>query len=859
MKDKIISTLNSKVYLYGKLLSSFIDNIDEIYEVFQDSICTSEDKNNLLITDKKIGVDIELLVILGINIYMEDLKKHSNDILSNLESGQLVVYEGKKYKYKQCEIIKTGYYKGVEKIVLETKNGTIKIDKSQAYKISRYFGESEKLDKMEKHKTIENSRYLISKLLNQNVEELDGILNQQIIVVFESKKYMQDILNNTNIEINGEKYEFSRVFPSRYYSDKDSYINLKGNTFHSKPIFLFTSRFDVADSILGENEYCNKLIFLGEKTYDKSLTIIEDYILEEEQLDKVIFYNTYEKISTIDKLIENDIKVYALENINPRKYKVDNILIDCEKVNTLLYFSKRLLINLLNLDIDFFDKEKFIRSAFILLKMYQVLCIPICELEEKLILDESLKRLKEITESVSEYESIYNKLLKVYENFKNIYDELYLSNPKFDLLQSISDKNSIIILNNDSEINFIQKIDIIYKAIYKLKDLKYINLENEKLIFISFYDNKFINQFDLYNSNDMKNIFYYTEAIKYNTLARNLNKNLQLLYKNNKSKYKFQNEYINLINYRYDRVILNEDKNDYYNIKDINYIQYKDDINNKVFEYEDIEEDYYYDLFNKSKEILDKRIYNSGVHDYDYIYNMKACKKIIFSNNQFAYLTKNYKASCIDINDNYVVKSIDKISINDRLIFTNDKSEEDIDLMFEKIVNSNIFKKQYNEDFENVNYFKSIVKNYAQKYDNDYTLLSIELSHYGIEKVPQAIKQWTENKIVGPREKEVYEIIGKITNDNKLLNEWKVIYNSSEIIRKFKSRLKSIFKHTVRSNIEENIDNEVIKLIIDVFDDLDKYVDIVEVEKIIDLKDNNNIDSQLNCLLGEKYILQEEK
>ena len=473
--------------------------------------------------------------------------------------------------------------------------------------------------------------------------------------------------------------------------------------------------------------------------------------------------------------------------------------------------------------------------------------------------DDTVKRLKEITESVSEYESIYNKLLKVYENFKNIYDELYLSNPKFDLLQSISDKNSIIILNNDSEINFIQKIDIIYKAIYKLKDLKYINLENEKLIFISFYDNKFINQFDLYNSNDMKNIFYYTEAIKYNTLARNLNKNLQLLYKNNKSKYKFQNEYINLINYRYDRVILNEDKNDYYNIKDINYIQYKDDINNKVFEYEDIEEDYYYDLFNKSKEILDKRIYNSGVHDYDYIYNMKACKKIIFSNNQFAYLTKNYKASCIDINDNYVVKSIDKISINDRLIFTNDKSEEDIDLMFEKIVNSNIFKKQYNEDFENVNYFKSIVKNYAQKYDNDYTLLSIELSHYGIEKVPQAIKQWTENKIVGPREKEVYEIIGKITNDNKLLNEWKVIYNSSEIIRKFKSRLKSIFKHTVRSNIEENIDNEVIKLIIDVFDDLDKYVDIVEVEKIIDLKDNNNIDSQLNCLLGEKYILQEEK
>ena len=592
MKNKIISILNSNVYLYGELLSCFLDNIKQIYEVLLDNILVSDYKNNLIISDEKIGIDIILLFILGINVYMEDLNNNSNNILSKLKINQLVVYEGKKYKYKQCEIIKTGYYKGVEKIVLETKNGTIKIDKSQAYKISRYFGESEKLDKMEKHKTIEDSRYLISKLLNQNVEELDGILNQQIIVVFESKKYMQDILNNTNIEINGEKYEFSRVFPSRYYSDKDSYINLKGNKFHSKPIFLFTSRFDVADSILGENEYCNKLIFLGEKTYAKSLTIIEDYILEEEQLDKVIFYNTYEQISTIDKLVENDIKVYALESINPRKYKVDNILIDCEKVNTLLYFSKRLLINLLNSDIDFFDKEKFIRSAFILLKMYQVLCIPICELEENFILDEGLKRLKEITESVFEYESIYNKLLKIYENLKNIYDELYLSNPKFNLLQSISDKNSIIILNNDSEIDFIQKGNISYKAIYKLKDLKYINLENEKLIFISFYDNKFTNQFDLYNSNDMKNIFYYTEAIKYNALARNLNKNLQLLYKNNKLKYKFQNEYINLINYKHDKIILNKDKDDYYNIKAINYIQYKGDTNNKVFEYEDIEEDY---------------------------------------------------------------------------------------------------------------------------------------------------------------------------------------------------------------------------------------------------------------------------
>ena len=139
MKNDVVSILNSNIYLYEKSLSYFVDNIEQIYDVFQGDILASKYKNNLLVTDEKIGIEIILLVILGINVYMEDLKKHGNHILSKLETDELVVYEGKKYKYKKCEIINSGYCKGDEKIVLETKNGTIKINKSEAYKIFRYF------------------------------------------------------------------------------------------------------------------------------------------------------------------------------------------------------------------------------------------------------------------------------------------------------------------------------------------------------------------------------------------------------------------------------------------------------------------------------------------------------------------------------------------------------------------------------------------------------------------------------------------------------------------------------------------------------------------------------------------------
>lgn len=863
MKDKVLSILKSNIYMYEKNLSYFLENIDQLYDVLQGDILKSSYKNNILITSEKIGVDISILVIIAINAYIEDLKNHSNSVLSNLESNQIVIYEGKKYKYINCEVINSGYYKGHEKIVLKTKNGTLKINKSDAYKISRYFGESEKLDKMEKNKNNEERRYLISKLLKQDIKELDGILNQQILVVFKSRKYMEEILSNLIIEVDGKKYDFCRVFPARYYSDKENYIDIKGNKFHSKPIFIFTSRFDVADLLLGENEDCKKLILLEEKSYSKSISIIEDYTLEEEQLDKIIFFNTYNHIINIKNLIEKDVRVYAIEeNSNSKVNKFNNIVVESKEINSLLYDTRKQLIRLLKSDTYFLQQNQFIINVFKILKMYESLCIPICEFEEKYILDECINMIKKITENNFDYKSPYNKLTYIYENLNNIYSRLYTNNPKLDIIENISDKDSIIVLNNNSELKFIRdNKNIKYKSIEFIKNLSDKHFENEKLVFISFYDNKFISQSNVYNNNRITNIFYYIEAVKYNYSAKSLNKNLNLIYDNNHIKFINDNKYVDLIKLDFNEIILKEKQT--INDKDIG-LKIAELDNDKViyeksYQYEEIDYEYYYDFFSKSQDILDKNFKNINIYDYDtHDYDMKAYKKVIFKNNQFAYLTKHYKSSCIDIHGNYIVKNVDSLSVADKMIFTNDKSDEDIDFMFEKIINSDIFIKQYNRDFENVNYFKKVIRDYIDKYGKDYILLSKELSYYHIEKVPLAIKQWTENRIIGPREKEVYEAISKITRDPKLLNEWENIYKSSEIIRKFKSRFKSIFKHTVRSNMDENTDDEVIKLIIEIFDNLDDYVDIVEVDQIINLY-NDNIEIQLNCLLDGKYILQGEK
>lgn len=183
------------------------------------------------------------------------------------------------------------------------------------------------------------------------------------------------------------------------------------------------------------------------------------------------------------------------------------------------------------------------------------------------------------------------------------------------------------------------------------------------------------------------------------------------------------------------------------------------------------------------------------------------------------------------------------------MVFINKKSERDIDIMFEEIIDNDIFKKQYSKDFENLNYFKKAISDYANSYEDGFKLLSMELELFNIHKNQQAIKQWTENKIVGPREKEVYKVMGKIIRNERLLNEWEDIYNSSQIIRNFKSKLKKIFKNTLRSNISEEIDDEVIKLIIDVFGNKEEYIDLVEINQIVNLSNKQEIDVKLNCLL----------
>ncbi|MGL5750123.1 MAG: hypothetical protein ACRCXT_06320, partial [Paraclostridium sp.] len=200
----------------------------------------------------------------------------------------------------------------------------------------------------------------------------------------------------------------------------------------------------------------------------------------------------------------------------------------------------------------------------------------------------------------------------------------------------------------------------------------------------------------------IKNILYVTEVIKYNYQAKQLNMRLRYVYENNKLKGDVSGKYVEFINY--DRSLLKPDHK--YDTHEDEYISNEEAREDVIKEYiEKNFNDYYeIDLSNKKDELLNIEFgrTNQIYQENEVCYDMKAYRKVVFTNDQYAYLSKNVKLFCIDSNGNHFIKKVESLNIDDNIIFSNKKTDEALDDMFEEVINSKVFKDKYNEDYQNV-------------------------------------------------------------------------------------------------------------------------------------------------------------
>ena len=844
-----------------------IDNIKKI--------ANGNGKCNLLMTVDEIDTQVLLLVIIATKYYYETLYNNTNESQNSFKIGDIVCYGNKKVEYLGVETIKNEkkiklrYKDRVSKGVIYKDELWIRVEDYN--KLTPYFGEAQSLNIMEGESEEKiGCKELFSEMVNETHKEYRGKVNEQVLFVFESKNNMRKLLSKIYIEVNGVKYNFTKIFPCKYFSDEEKTENFNTNTQREEELFLFTSRLDVAHEILLQNVNCRKIILLGEKSYEKELGgIIERMIsrLKRNKIENIIIYNSFNCTKYTDELLNKDLKLYAWcksyikgksnclnEYIGENKIlekmmhsSCTNVLIEDLALNKYILNIRRDLIKLLKSESKVINNEKLLKVGFKMLKILSEVSIPIKIYEginEKNDMKMYFNLLEEILEENKNYMNNIEFITKLINNFKEIYGVLYFKNPKIDILRQIAGENSIIICRYDYEKEFLQdELRDLSCLVVTLKEFYNMELEGT-LIFTTFFNNDKIDQLGYRQSNNIYNIHYYSDAIKYNYKVSEFNKCMDNIVIKNELQNEFIDKNIELIK-------LDLKKTTCINKTNIEVGQdYALELDSQK---NNDEEDLIHEYIEKNLKEICNLNFNVDISTLEIDGKLncnnnfegntgfsKVTKKIVFDCKRYSKLTPYYNALCKNENGDIVIKSVDSLIVGDKIIFANYKSENDLVNLFNDIVNSEIFKSQYKKHYNNMKLWKEALRYYIEIYNMDCDLVAKEFKFYKVDKTSMAIRAWlTNEKIIGPRDINTYKAIADITRDDKMKNIYNDIFESCNIIRSFRTQFKKTFNNMVKNSFigVEDTSNELENLVRSVFKDLKLYADVMEIRGIEDIKE----------------------
>ena len=206
---------------------------------------------------------------------------------------------------------------------------------------------------------------------------------------------------------------------------------------------------------------------------------------------------------------------------------------------------------------------------------------------------------------------------------------------------------------------------------------------------------------------------------------------------------------------------------------------------------------------------------------------------VIFTNSKKAFITPQYNAYVINENkEELVQKKLKELVVGDILVFIEGIEKDLVDTIIQQLMSLKEIKEAYGEDYNLSKEWKVILKEYSV--DNKLTLkdLSEKLKFYGVNRESATIRSWIVDATVGPQEEEVYEVIGKLTQNEILTKNYKKIFEACNNIRRLQVKVrKAIVKSLLKDSTLDTLDS-IDKLIIKNISDGINYVNQVEIQRI---------------------------
>lgn len=812
---------------------------------------TLEEKHNVSFVMHTGSICFDIIALIYAAVSALALNEGKVDsILESLETGDIVVYEKKKYRFegfteeKLFEDLPQMKY-----AILKQDKGNLvnRIPEKKWYQIKPYQGDSKTLDSRGLRTKKNKRSKFISEMFGMKEEDIPSIIESSVVIVMPRSRADSIVSNLELVDKNkGEVYNYLDLVTASYYTEGNEY-RYSGNAEKSDPNIKITSRLSMARDLI-YHPISNKvygLMILEADGANQSVSELDElinrrslrytlvsYRIDSERGDELIAQ--YEDANlfacTKEYLLWNSLPLDTYNSVTGELEKQVDIILYKELETRIVpdicskeeYLKVRKDLRSIKRS-DFIDenKENYVIQAMSLLNLFITAPFSLKQLEDSYPANYGVMSAGEKIQLLEDYANGFEGYLQ--DRTKNInavlakmYSALYEKSPKETALKKL-------LTDSRGEKTAI----IIPKAYYEvvLRDVLRLYLGAGR---ISFYTP---NRFDNGTIFDRIIVLGDYTGKRFNPFKCNASKHIDvLLYGIEDNLFEFKKKKASSIERRYNKRInlVSDEEPEYVETLDDSEAE---DLNEAILEVEE--------FIESMNSVVIKRYASSGIREGTSVIN--AVRLGRFIEGESILFSKNYKAIVFNEEKGEVTEaSVEDLDSGDVLVFTkNDNVTKGIvDEILEDLLERGLLGAEIKNAYERANYWKEALRSYMQTHLLTYEELGKQMAECGSTKHYATIRNWIQpfSYIVGPKDPESYHHIAQVTNDDRLLKNPEEFWNACSVIRKERVKILKLIAAAIVKKLGGKGDTED-KLLQAVYDNIDSLAVRKQLDIVKDIQD----------------------
>lgn len=877
--DRIIQSIVEKCeFLYDDSLLSKEIIIEKYLTFFARQFDSTERSVSFAFHTGSLCFDVVSVAALMMGCLAYEFSSN-DEILADLEPGDMVLYKGERYHWGGME--KRSLTPGepeADYIILKQdakgKNGpstfSILYNRNK-HLVKPYFGSSSVTDGRGIRKDKTNRNEFISNVLGIPLADVPTALDLSVIVVADKNKFIE-IAKHLKIRYNeGKTVELTDVVPVSYYTGNGEQLQIGKNPSKTEAVIKVTSKMSMARELVLDNQG-NRVIGLMVTNVEslssnsaeladllrrkkiKFACVVAPYssdlceLAMEQYEDANMFACTKELLSGSNHEVKATNKL--TEELNRQ---ISNVL--SHEINTVRVEGhwnweqyrniKGKLYAIKQSDWAGEDRDNFILSTMALINLFTTAFFSM-ERMEQAILGKSINlavvspkdRIAELKEIASKTLFMQEHCSAIVSMLSDMYSDLRDQSPKEAALLRFLEESPDI------------KIAIVVPKAY-YADLFTIAFHNtfKKVVCVT------ANRFDRNEQYDLVIVTGDVNGKRFDALQCFAAPKIVLfLYefeekivsfrkkKAAKSERKLNARIKGLKGKDFDQALENED-GDILEITE-----------NTMREFSDLDD--YVDsmgLFNIRKlAAMGSGGEASNTAEVKFVGTFITGEQILFS--------KYYSAVVFNPNEGAVTeKSPEKLLPGDILVFAkrNDYTRNIVDWIFDQLMRMKKLSANVQEAAEKALYWKTALREYKNNNEMTYRAVAKNLRKYGSSLQEVTIRQWLieESHIIGPRDAETMRTIAAVTQDPFLLSNSDGYFEACRIVRHYRREILSLIARAINDKLSNRqpVQGSVFEV---VYQNVDKLSETMELENVFELDNVAVINNgMVNRPISESEVL----